>query len=308
MKKHDPQRLELSARDVVARANYREIKEGRGTPHRGVWLDISKRSKAYILEKLPNIHEQFIRHNKIDISKEKMEVAPTAHYSMGGIMVDHLSGKTSVSRLYSIGEVTAGVHGANRLGGNSLAEVLVFGRLTGKAIAQTIHEVPWLPLEEHQVKTQEAILQSHCCEEGEDPNIVKENLQRMMWEHVGVIRREEEMIEGLNQLKAFSQIKLKTGMSKVMNQKLMSALDIRNMLPTCEMIFLSALYRKESRGAHFRSDFPSIDPQWKKNIICTATQNGFQLTTRAVGDVPTKILSYLNNPEIGFDHERHMLE
>ena len=151
MKHYDPGRMELSARDVVARAIYMEVKAGRGTRRGGAWLDITKRPKSYIKRRLPRMLRQFQEYLGIDISKQKMEVAPTAHYSMGGILVDHSKGTTTVANLYAIGEVTSGVHGGNRLGGNSLAEITVFGRLTGKTISKQVRRVKRLGIEEQQV-------------------------------------------------------------------------------------------------------------------------------------------------------------
>jgi len=308
MKRYDAQWMELAARDIVARANYMEILADRGTPHKGVWLDISHRSREHILDRLPQMHQQFKQYNHIDISKEKMEVAPTAHYSMGGICVKHTTGETTVPHLYAIGEVTAGVHGGNRLGGNSLAEIMVFGKSTGKAIADTIKDISWSPLEISQIKDRENKLQKMISNKGRDPIIVKRELQNLMWHHASVIREEKTMQEGLQKLQAFKKTVLHTGNTMKMNERLMAALDIINMLPTCEMILLSALHRKESRASHYRSDYPKMDSEWQKNILCTPTKKGIQLTSRKVAPIPLHIQKLMDTRELKFKYDRHLSE
>ena len=160
MEKYDPERMELSARDVVARANFMEIRGGKGTKHKGVWLDISHKSKSYIKKRLPRMYKQFKEYANIDISKQKMEVAPTAHYSMGGILVDHNTGKTDVKNLFAIGEVTSGVHGGNRLGGNSLAEITVFGKLTAQTILKELKKIKPTPINNSLIEKEQTLFLS----------------------------------------------------------------------------------------------------------------------------------------------------
>jgi len=293
MKNYDPERMELSARDVVARAIYHEVKQGRGTKRGGVWLDISHKPKPYILKRLPMMYKQFKKYAHIDISKEKMEVAPTAHYSMGGIYVDHTTGKTGVKNLYAIGEVTAGVHGGNRLGGNSLAEITVFGRLTGQQIVKDLKKTKRIPLDETLMKKKEKEFYKRLCATGKDALVVKTEIQQLMWKHVSVARNEKQMKAGLKKLQTYKKLQLKTGHKLRMNEHLLAALDVSNMLPTCEMIMKCALLRKESRAAHFRTDYKETKKSWEKNIIATPTGRGFRLTTKKVGRIPLEIKKQL---------------
>ncbi|MEW6722968.1 MAG: FAD-dependent oxidoreductase [Candidatus Micrarchaeota archaeon] len=282
MKRYDPERMELSARDIVARAIFFEIKAGRGTKKGAVYLDISHKPKKYIMERLPKMYRQLKKYNKIDITKNKMEVAPTAHYSMGGLLVDNKTGKTGIRNLFAVGEVTSGVHGGNRLGGNSLAEIMVFGRLAGQSVAKELKRSSWLPLDTEQITQKEDELLSMLSAEGEDPVQAKKDIQKMMMENAGVIREEGGMRAALEMLDFFGEMQLKTGKSLKNNPALSAALDIRNMLPTCRMILLSAMERKESRGAHYRSDLPGPSGEWLKNIICQPGRKGIKIIKRKV--------------------------
>lgn len=306
MKNYDAVRLELSARDVVARAIYNEIENGHGTKHHGVWLDITHKPKKYILRRLPKMYKQFKEYAGIDISRQKMEVAPTAHYSMGGIYVNHKTGRTSVPNLFAIGEVTAGVHGGNRLGGNSLAEIVVFGRLTGKTIAREVKGISWIPVDERMMEEKiKELLERTRQKQGRDPIKVKEMIQETMWKHVGVVREEKSMKLALDELHAIQSSPLKTGASLKMNEKLIAALDVLNAFPTYHMIIKSAIARKESRAAHYRSDYPSTKSAWKKSIICTPTSQGIKLSLRHLKKVPQEVAKF-------FAHKKkpvaHLLE
>jgi len=294
MKTYDPKRMELSARDIVARAIYMEVKAGRGTKRGGVWLDITHRPLGYIKKRLPRMYKQFKEYCNIDISKQKMEVAPTAHYSMGGVFVDHATGKTSVKNLFAVGEVTSGMHGGNRLGGNSLAECIVFGRLTGGIVAKISRKMKWLPLDEKLIEKKTAKLMGIVEQkQGKNPITVKQDLQKMMWKYAGVVRNGRDMQKALQELAKFRKTKFKIGGSLQMNEKLIAALDIQNALPTCEMIIKSALLRKESRAAHYRSDYKKGNSKWKKNIICTPAKKGIVLSTRGIKPVPKGIAKFL---------------
>ena len=293
MKKYDALRMELSARDIVARAIYMEVKAGRGTKRGGVWLDISHKPKAYIKNRLPRMFKQFKEYCNIDISKQKMEVAPTAHYSMGGVLVNHNTGKTSVPGLYAIGEVTSGVHGGNRLGGNSLAECIVFGRLTPQNIIRDLKKMKRIPLNEKMIKEKEKWLRDKLSSSGQDPTKVKAEMQKIMWACAGVVRKGKDMEKALKEIAKFKQAKLKTGKNLKMNKKLIDALDVGNAFPTCEMIIKGALMRKESRAAHSRSDYPKEKASWKKNIIYTPTKKGVKLSTRGVKKVSQEIAKFL---------------
>jgi len=294
MEKYEPERMELSPRDVVARAIYTEIKEGRGTKKNGVYLDISHKTKSYIKKRLPLMHFQFKKFCKIDISKQKMEVAPTAHYSMGGIHIDTATGKTKIKELYAIGEVTSGVHGGNRLGGNSLAEITVFGKLTARNIIKELRSTKLNKINEKTIENEinnfKAKLNTG---NGKDPVKIKKKLQAMMWKHAGVVRNEKDMKTALNELQKFKKIKLRSGIKLKMNEKLIAALDVENMIVACEMIIRSALYRRESRGAHYREDFDKTKKRWKKNILCVNTTKGFKLKTKKVPKIPPEIKKYM---------------
>ncbi len=309
MDKYDPQRMELSARDIVARANYNEIYNGRGTKHNAVYLDITHRPKSYILKRLPRMYEQFKKYAKVDISKEKMEVAPTAHYSMGGIFVDHTTGRTTIENLYAIGEVTAGTHGGNRLGGNSLAEIVVFGRLTGANVAKDVKQRKHTPLEYAQIEEAITNVQSLTnAKTGVDPIKAKQDIQELMWKGVGVVRNAKGMQQAQRALKKYKRIKLKTGKKLVANEKLIAALDVHNMIPTCEMILTSALERTESRAAHYRSDYPKMQAKWKKNIIIQGNGKGnYTMKKRPVKPVPKSVAKHIEKRVID-THHHHMLE
>jgi len=309
MEKYDSKRMELSARDIVARANYNEIKQGRGTKHKGVWLDISNKSRSYILKRLPKIYKQFKEFADIDISKEKMEVAPTAHYSMGGVYVNHETGETTVENLFAVGEVTAGTHGGNRLGGNSLAEIIVFGRLTGKSIVKKLKKIKEIPLDMEKVRKKEReFLDMLKARKGENPIKVKKEIQEIMWKAVWVVRNRKDMKKGLRELEKFKKMNLSIGGNLKMNEKLIASLDVRNMLPTCEMILLSALYRKESRAAHYRSDYRKTLSKWKKNVICVPTKRGIKIHTELIPKIPKEIAKFLTKRKFVETKEHHMLE
>ncbi len=296
MKNYDPKRMELSARDIVARANYNEIKRGRGTAHKGVWLDITNKPRSYILKRLPKMYKQFKEYAGIDISKEMMEVAPTAHYSMGGVRVDYNTGKTAVPGLFAIGEVTAGLHGANRLGGNSLAELFVFGKLTAKTIIKELKKSFLLGLDGEMIKAKEQELKLMMRNRtGKNPADVKRQIQTIMWDSAGVVRNEKDMLLGLSKIRKLKRVKLYCGSQMRMNERLMAALDIKAMIPTCEMILESALYRRESRGAHYRSDYPKVLPNWKKNIICARINGKISISTKKVGPVKKSIAKLLTH-------------
>lgn len=261
---------ELSARDIVARANWKEISEGRGTARGGVYLDISHQTMSYLKKRLPTMVQRFKTLCNVDISNQKMEVAPTAHYSMGGILTNHATGETGIPGLYAVGEVTGGLHGGNRLGGNSLAEIVVFGKIIGSYIASTIKKTTALPLDQKQIdKKIEKLTKLTQLQTGEDPIKAKEQLQTMMWEHAGVIREEKRLKAGIKKLRSYRSKKLKIKGSLKNNQQLIAALDLQNMIPTSQMILESALLRKESRAAHYRSDYKSTKKAWEKNIVIT---------------------------------------
>jgi len=268
MSRYDPDRMELSARDRVALAIYTEIIEGRGGPNGGVYLDISHRPKDEILEKLPRMYRQFIEYQMLDISKQPMEVAPTAHYSMGGIVVDPEAHATEVAGLYAVGECTSGLHGANRLGGNSLAETVIFGRRAGAAAATHSQESEVQRRSKSAVRGAEDDLQSLIKPGSELARPLQRALRDLMWEHCGVVRDDARMREGLRKLdelaKAAQAVDIRPGQEGWV--ELEHVLDLRAGLRTAEATLRCALERRESRGAHNRTDFPRLDPALQRNF------------------------------------------
>ena len=275
MKDYDPKRMELSTRDKVAIANYTEIIEGRGTKNGGVLLDISHKSKEFIVEKLPSIYRQFLEAQMLDISKSPMEVAPTAHYSMGGILVNPENLSTSVNGLFAAGEVAGGLHGANRLGGNSLAEILIFGKRAGSAATKYSTTI------NHQLRSREIIKCAHeninkFIKNGDElVRPLQHELRLIMWKYCGVIKNETLLNEGLAKIES---IKTKLDHVDVRIQEyncedLALIFDLQSSLISAKATIISALERNESRGAHQRSDFPDLDPNCQYNCLVKMEDN-----------------------------------
>src|SRR5215210_1667287 len=202
MGRYSPKHMELDARDVVARANYREIREGRGTPDGAVLLDISHRDPGYIKDRLPNMYEQFVEQG-VDITEEPMKVSPTAHYGMGGIEVDPQTCATAVEGLYAVGESAAGVHGANRLGGNSLAETVVFGKILGEHLVRALEDLPPAPLDGEAARDHLAALDALAA--GTGPEGLVGELRDLVWDHAGIVRTGEGLREGIEALRRFGE-------------------------------------------------------------------------------------------------------
>ncbi len=261
---------ELLTRDHVARCIIREIKEGRGSPHKGVYLDISwikeKLPKAdeHIRKKLPSMYDQFKKLADIDITKEPMEVGPTTHYMMGGIKVDAESQMSTLPGLFAAGECAAGLHGANRLGGNSLSDLLVFGKQAGEYAALFSKQNGFGNINEEEIKktVNESTLPFERME-GDNPFQVQYDLQEMMQELVGIVRNEEELLKAKDELKKLLERvnNVKVIGNREYNNGWHTALDLKNLLTVSEAVTLSAIQRKESRGAHFREDYPEKNDQ-----------------------------------------------
>jgi succinate dehydrogenase / fumarate reductase, flavoprotein subunit len=295
MERYDPERMELSTRDRIALANYTEIHEGRGTPGGGVLLDITHRPKEYLVEKLPRMYRQFIEYQMLDISKQPMEVAPTAHYSMGGIVVDPDTHATDVAGLYAAGECTAGLHGANRLGGNSLAETVVFGRRAGEAAAAFSRNRE-VQLRSHQViEAASDDLEAMIHPGDELSRSIQREIRDLMWDHCGVVREEDELDRGLARL-----AQLRDNLDRIDVRPsdegwadLVLALDVRAMLDTAEATLRCAVERRETRGAHIRSDFPDLDPDLTKNFYVRRDPGGvLEVSSEAVPAVPDALESW----------------
>ncbi|HMB90380.1 MAG TPA: FAD-binding protein, partial [Rhodothermales bacterium] len=274
---------ELLTRDVVARAILAEVKAGRGTPHGGAFLDIANRREAdYIKRKLPSMYHQFKELAEVDITKQPMEVGPTLHYFMGGIRVDAETQQTNVPGLFACGECAAGLHGANRLGGNSLSDLLVFGKLAGDGTAAYIDDLGAMPtLDGDQV---EAIRRRATDilnrESGTNAYLIHETLQDVMQHDVGIVRTAEELEAGLEKLvelkKEAAQVKA-PGASQY-NPGWHEALDLYSLLITSEAVARAALLREESRGAHTRLDFEGERKEWGQvNIIVQKDDDGMQV-------------------------------
>jgi succinate dehydrogenase / fumarate reductase flavoprotein subunit len=299
MQRYDPERLELSTRDRVAFANYTEIVEGRGGPHGGVFLDVSHLPKATILEKLPRMYRQFVEYEMLDISREPMEVAPTAHYSMGGVVVDPETTATDVDGLFAAGEVTSGVHGANRLGGNSLAEVLVFGRLAGEHAARlagsrdaSIH--PRRVIEEAADEVDRSIRKGD-----ELARPTQRAVRDVMWRFCGVVRDAEGLDRGLAEVDAIADTARNVDVSP--NEEgwadLGHLFDLRAALLTARATLLGASAREESRGAHRRADFPALDPNLRLAFEARRDGDGAPvLTAVPLPDVSNRLRPALQTP------------
>ena len=298
MKNYYPERMELGPRDVVARATYNEILNGRGTQHGGVWLDVTHLSKQKILDRLPTMYEQFKNINGIDISMDKMEVGPTAHYSMGGIVVDKKC-RTKIRGLFAVGEVISQIHGANRLGGNSLLDTIVFGKIAG-------FEAASFAKEEGEIhKTEQSLLGLTVSNKKEfghdeifivkDPITFRNEIQEIMKHNAGIIREETRLQNGLKRIlelkKEFYSKDNILKEFKIENEEVVLTLEVKSSLVVSEAIIRSALIRQESRGAHYRSDFPQLDNEkWKVNIYCRAEGKEMVLFKESVKEIKGPLL------------------
>jgi succinate dehydrogenase / fumarate reductase flavoprotein subunit len=279
---HNRRPPELLPRDEVARSINSEVKAGRGSPHGGVFLDIASRRPAeYILKRLPSMYHQFKELADVDITSEPMEIGPTCHYVMGGVEVDPDTGAASVPGLFAVGEVSGGMHGSNRLGGNSLSDLLVFGRRSGLGAAEYVSALP----ESDRPSVSEASLDAAAAvaiqplerAEGENPYAIHGELQVIMNDLVGLIRRESEMKTALVELDKLRarEAQVSAAGGRAYNPGWHLALDLRNMLVVAECVAQAALERQESRGGHTRDDYPGMSPEWRKiNLICSATAQG----------------------------------
>ncbi len=265
MERYDPKRMELSTRDMVARAIYTEVKEGRGSPHGGAFLDISHKPPEMVKKKLPSMYHQFMEFANIDITKSPMEVGPTVHYIMGGVRVDADTGAATVPGLFAAGEASGGMHGANRLGGNSLSDLLVFGRRAGAGSAAYAAKAPGHGvIDPAQVAAAEReLLEPFERASGPDPYSIHRRLQQSMHSLVGIFRIEQDLMKGIEEilkLKAEANAVRVEG-SRAFNPGWHLAHDLRNMLTISEAIATCALQRRESRGAHARLDYPNLNPE-----------------------------------------------
>jgi succinate dehydrogenase / fumarate reductase, flavoprotein subunit len=295
-KKNNRRPPELLPRDEVARAINSEVKAERGSPHGGVFLDIASRHDAeYIRKRLPSMYHQFKELAEVDITREPMEVGPTCHYVMGGVEVDPESAQSIVPGLYAAGEVAGGMHGSNRLGGNSLSDLLVFGRRAGAAAAENARAKRSRTENLHDADVREAAraaLAPFAREGGENPYTIHQELQAAMHDLVGIIRTAGEMEQALERIEA---LKVRAQALTVEGHRQYNpgwhlALDLPHMLVVSECIARAALERQESRGGHTRDDYPGPDDDWAKvNVICTAAGDGVALTRQPLPVMPSEL-------------------
>jgi succinate dehydrogenase / fumarate reductase flavoprotein subunit len=297
---------ELLTRDHVARCINREVKAGRGSPHGGVFLDISwiknrlPKSEEHIKRKLPSMYHQFKQLADLDITKEPMEVGPTTHYMMGGVSVDGESQMSTVPGLFAAGEVAAGLHGANRLGGNSLSDLLVFGRRAGRYAAEFAKANGQATVDESklQATAAEALEPFDRGPSGENPYQIQHDLQEAMQDLVGIVRLESEMQEALHKIAQLCARAERAGVTgnREYNNGWHTAIDIGNMLIVSEAVTRAALLRKESRGAQFREDFPGKDAEWGKyNIVIGRGADGeMQVEKRPLVPMPAELKAVID--------------
>ena len=306
MKRYSPEQMELDARDVVARAIAKEIEEGRGTENGGVYLDISHRERDFIKRQLPRMYARF-EELGVDLSEEAVEVAPTAHYTMGGVDIDFDSGETAVRRLYAVGEATGGVHGANRLGGNSLAETVAIGAIVAQHISQTYAPQSTAPSNTSLEKYRLRITERKQSKGTYTPQELMSQITATMTKYGGIVRTEEQLRKGLAQLEQI-------GRNSVENQRIDPeqsrsteySFNVDFMLTTAKCVLTGALLRKESRGAHYREDFTETDRAHKVNIVYKKNANGeIETVTRDVPEPSEEIQQTIDE-----DHhlEYHFLE
>jgi succinate dehydrogenase / fumarate reductase flavoprotein subunit len=293
MEKYDPKRMELSTRDVVARAIYTEVREGRGTEHGGAYLDISHQPADYVKKKLPSMYHQFKELADVDITQGPMEVGPTCHYMMGGIRVEAESAESSVPGLFGAGEAAAGLHGANRLGGNSLSDLLVFGRRAGEAAAEHAKNIAATSIDSGQIEeAAREMLAPFERSRGESPYTVHRDLQETMQNLVGIFRNKQDLLRALEELEKLREraAQLRVEGSRLFNPGWHLAQDLKAMQTVSEAVTRSALAREESRGAHSRIDYPGLDPAWgTKNNVVVREGSAMVLRQSPVPELPGEL-------------------
>jgi succinate dehydrogenase / fumarate reductase flavoprotein subunit len=286
---------DLLPRDEVARAINSEVKAGRGSPHGGVFLDICTRRPAdYIRKRLPSMYHQFKELAGVDITKEPMEVGPTCHYVMGGVRVDADTTQATVAGLFAAGEVAAGLHGSNRLGGNSLSDLVVFGRRAGLHAGLYAKNLAGaLRVDQAEVEAAaRAMLEPFDRSGGENPYAIQAELQETMHNLVGIIRTESEMRQALGKIEALKERarKVRVDGGRVYNPGWHTALDLGSLLTVAECTTLAALERKESRGGHTRDDHPYTDDAWGKvNVVLRLREGAVQVSREPLPEMPAEL-------------------
>jgi succinate dehydrogenase / fumarate reductase, flavoprotein subunit len=316
MKNYYPEKMELGPRDIVARANFNEIVDGRGTEHGGVWLDVTHLSKDKILDRLPTMYEQFKNIAGIDISNEKMEVGPTAHYSMGGVVVD-IKCRTKLRGLFAVGEVISQIHGANRLGGNSLLDTIVFGKIVGGEAARLAKEVGDRgktrgPSSSLRLNVNNQEYENYGIFIFKEPIKFLIEIQGLMNHDAGIVRDETMLQHGLKRIlelkeefyskdNSLKEFKIDDDSN---SENVFLTWEVKASLVVCEAIIRSALMRQESRGAHYRSDFPNLhDEKWNVNIYCRNKDREMVLYKQNVKEIKGPLADLLK-AHIKPEHQR----
>jgi succinate dehydrogenase / fumarate reductase flavoprotein subunit len=301
MARYDPDRMELSTRDRVAYANYAEITEGRGGPRGGVFLDITHRGKDHILAKLPRMYRQFLEYQMLDISQEPMEVAPTAHYSMGGVVVDPATHGTDVAGLFAAGEIAAGLHGANRLGGNSLAETVIFGRRAGEAAAALSRSRDLQVRDRRTIDAANDELSGLIRHGTRFARPLQRAVRDAMWETCGVVRSEAGLRDGLQRLAEVEALLPDVDVRPTDEGywDLAQALDLRAGIALAQATIRGAIERRETRGAHHRSDFSDLDPAMQINLEVRVRDGEQVISSRPVPPIPPELRAWVEAPAIG---------
>ncbi|NQX26217.1 FAD-binding protein [Microbacteriaceae bacterium VKM Ac-2854] len=282
MHRYDPERQELSTRDRVALACYTEIAEGRGTPNGGVWLDVSHLPRETIMKRLPRVYQTMLELQMLDITTDPIEIAPTAHYSMGGVWVRPEDHGTGVDGLWAIGEASSGLHGANRLGGNSLIELLVFGRIVGEAAAAYSAALPAQRRSAAAIAEARGEVDGLLASDGpENVRALQRAIRDTMTRHAGVVRSEDGLRQGLAELDAIELRMRDIGVHPDIAgyQDLAHAFDLKSAVLAARATLDAALERRETRGCHNRSDFPETDPALQLNLVWSL---------ESIGDGPTR--------------------
>lgn len=298
MERYDPQRMELSTRDRVALAAYTEIAEGRGTENGGVWLDVSHLPRETIMSRLPRVFQTLMETQMLDITASPIEIAPTAHYSMGGVWVDPVDHSTDVEGLWAIGEASSGLHGANRLGGNSLIELLVFGRIVGRSA------VAYSDGLEAQVRSHAAVDEARAeisdllASEGtENVRALQREVRNLMTEHAGVVRDEAGLLAGLEKLGSVEARMKDVGIHPDIAgfADLSHAFDLRSSVLAARATLECALERRETRGCHNRSDYPEMDPEMRVNLVWSSSTG---VVREPIPEVSPDVAAFMHTGEI----------
>lgn len=298
MQRYDPERMELSTRDRVALAAYTEIKEGRGTDKGGVWLDVSHLPRETIMTRLPRVYQTMLELQMLDITAEPIEIAPTAHYSMGGVWVQPEDHSTEVRGLYAIGEASSGLHGANRLGGNSLIELLVFGRIVGRAAAAYSAGL------EAQRRSHDAEAEARAevtdllaADGHENVRALQRAVRNTMTEHAGVVRDEQGLVAGLSELDEIEARTAGIGIHPDIAgfQDLAHAFDLKASLIAARATLEAARERRETRGCHNRSDYPDLDPALQVNLVWSPHTG---VVREEIPPVPAEIATLIQAQEV----------